>query len=45
MATSADQKILFSGRGVIMLCSLEITDAPGAGEGKTTANNGDTIIT
>src|SRR5580693_1214635 len=39
IATSAGQKILFSGRGVIKLCRL---DMPAVGLGMTTANSGDT---
>jgi hypothetical protein len=46
ITTNAGQKILFSGRGVIMACSLAIADVPAAGGfGITTLNNGDTIIT
>jgi hypothetical protein len=41
----AGQKILFSGRGVIILASLAATDVPKKGGGKTTANSGDTIMT
>jgi hypothetical protein len=42
IATSAGQKILFSGRGTIKLCSVDI---PSVELGKTTTNSGDTIIT
>jgi hypothetical protein len=45
IATRAGQKILFSGRGVIKVCSFAAGDVPTAALGKITANNGDTIIT
>jgi hypothetical protein len=44
IATKAGQNILFSGRGVIMLCNLAATDVPRKGGGMRTANNGDTIM-